>query len=73
MKNNTMMPRKILGGEQRQSLPVNILPMVACALRKIKNKSRDQSLLKIDLFLHFSNVLMPLTGETSVCRGVWMC
>lgn len=53
MKNNTMMPRKILGGEQRQSLPVNIQPMVACALRKIKNKTRDQSLLKIDPFLHF--------------------
>lgn len=43
--------------------------MVSLALKKIKNKSRAQSLFKIHLFLLFSNGLVPVTGEASVCRG----
>lgn len=69
-KNNKIVPSQILTAEQ--SFPVNIQPVVSLALIKIENKTRDPSLFKIHLFLHFSSGLMPVTGEASACRGAWM-
>lgn len=71
-KNNKTVPCQILSVEQRQSLPVNIQPMVSLALIKIREQDKRSISFQNTYIFAFFQWLDACTGEARVCRGIWM-